>query len=700
MLETADKYLRSDAWPVGTELLLLNVPWDEGYRDVVAWESAEARDAWFDAQTSEVYRSNRFNYLWPNQPIAVPVPYSSAYRYNYVAVTNPAQPVDDEGPVRTYYYFITSVDYLSPQASNLTVQLDVMTTYGPTVELGRAFVERGHIAMANSKLTRATRYDYLTMPEGLDVGASYVATHKEYVNLMGDSSDGAYVIIVSSASLTADPGNVTEPNLETARGSSFDSFPNGCEVYAIEANRLQLFMQELSHRSWVAQCVIDLYLVPGALVDINDTSVNLFGGDFKLYNSVQSASAWLLQSQHVADVRISDSDMTPFVEEDTPEKMFCYPYTVVELTSFDGNPVMLKPESMPETMAMESFGTASPPHPRFYVFPQQYEAQYLLGGTSFDSRDVLGHEITVSLPLGSGLDNAVVLQNFPHVTIVNNNYQLYLASNANRLSYQYQSAGWQLDRANMQANVAYENQQQMAGLGLEQSNRMNQAYMENVDRSLVSGAVTGGAQGLVGLSTGSVHGVLGGITNVVNSAVEAQNNANLQSAQLANAWGTYGARSAVNDRNLSLAETVNRGDYQNRVAGINATVQDAALTAPSTIGQMAGEVLNWRNCLVGVMVTVKTITGASRRAVIDYFRRYGYAIHRWMEMGTVRRLLCMRHFAYWKVLETTVTAVYANESERQTIRGVFEKGVTLWDAPESIGTTDLSDNAPRSGYSY
>ena len=160
------------------------------------------------------------------------------------------------------------------------------------------------------------------------------------------------------------------------------------------------------------------------------------------------------------------------------------------------------------------------------------------------------------------------------------------------------------------------------------------------------------------------------------------------------------AAGSVADSNLALANGVNRGDYQNAIAGINATVQDAALTPPSTVGQAGGEGFNWKNGLVGITVTYKTLAGASKATVADYFRRYGYAVQRFLPLGSVRHMLCMSKFAYWKCKESNITCGKANETEREAMRGVIEKGVTLWESPSDIGNTALTDNQPLDGYSY
>ena len=56
----ANQYLRANVWPTGTRVQLMQVPWDSEYRDVVAWESPESRDAWFDAHINESWTEVNF----------------------------------------------------------------------------------------------------------------------------------------------------------------------------------------------------------------------------------------------------------------------------------------------------------------------------------------------------------------------------------------------------------------------------------------------------------------------------------------------------------------------------------------------------------------------------------------------------------------------------------------------------------------
>jgi len=62
--------------------------------------------------------------------------------------------------------------------------------------------------------------------------------------------------------------------------------------------------------------------------------------------------------------------------------------------------------------------------------------------------------------------------------------------------------------------------------------------------------------------------------------------------------------------------------------------------------------------------------------------------------------MAMTKFTYWKMSESYIKAAPMPESYKQVIRGIFEKGVTVWATPADIGNIDISDNAIIPGISY
>jgi hypothetical protein len=59
--------------------------------------------------------------------------------------------------------------------------------------------------------------------------------------------------------------------------------------------------------------------------------------------------------------------------------------------------------------------------------------------------------------------------------------------------------------------------------------------------------------------------------------------------------------------------------------------------------------------------------------------------------------MVMTRFTYWKLRETYITAAQCPETFKQAIRGIFEKGVTVWNNPADIGNIDIADNAIVAG---
>lgn len=742
----ATQVLTASVWPTGSTVRLLQVPWDSAYRDVVAWESKESRDAWFQNKSGAWYSSN-FQNIRPGKPVAVPVPYSSVYKYNYLTVTNPAQPVTDEGPERTYFYFITSVEYLSPQATRLTVQLDVMTTYAGDITFGRAYVESGHVAMANTNLKTVDGGKpknggmlnrYLDLPEGVDCGNTLTPCKRDYYNLlpMNDEGTDAYIIIISTADLESDAGSVANPNLVCATGQETDGLVSGCNVYAMERKNFSQFMTNISTAPWVAQCIISMYAFPKQLTVSNvveKTPVKIYQTEAFKMGSVFSRSA-AFSGDVWTSVNVYDALAAGLEDDADLTKLYSYPYSVIELSTLTGNPVYLKPQFLRgNKVALKAMANALMPFAKAAVFPGNYGS---------DNNDSSALTFTCSAMCYSGesyftsgdfLDTAVWVTDFPQFSIVNNSYLTYMASTAHTRAYQYESAGWQQSRGNLQASNAYvtamnsANATQQMGERSANAQRVNAANaytagMSNLGVNTTAGYLSAGTSSALGVAgglasgdaAGAVMGVASGLGGFISTRANqittetslgaARDASNVStSAALLNAAqaGDTTRQNAGLDYNTALA--INAGDYKNAVAGINATVQDAQLTPPSTSGQLGGNGFNWANGYVGVCVTFKTITGAARRAVADYFRRYGYAVKRFIDLGTVRDMLCMTHFAYWRVLESNITCAGANETEREAMRGIIEKGVTLWDAPESIGTVDVRDNHVRTdgkSYSY
>lgn len=148
-------------WVEGTRVRLYSVDWD-GERDAPYWETADARDAWFDAQTPVGGVTLETTARADHGTVRIPVPYDVCATANYMRVTMPAYPVANESDtgLRDWYYYIEDINYLSPSATEITLTPDWWTTCVGRVTVRRVRLAQGHWAVDNS----ATPSEYCESP--------------------------------------------------------------------------------------------------------------------------------------------------------------------------------------------------------------------------------------------------------------------------------------------------------------------------------------------------------------------------------------------------------------------------------------------------------------------------------------------------------------------------------------------------------
>lgn len=686
--------ITSDWWPAGSRVKLMRVNWDSSYRDVVIFDSVDDRNAYFDGLSDYFsYTVENMSYLKPSQAIKVPIPYSTAYTYNYVEVINPRSPKYEETRL---YYFISRADYVAPSTTLLTLQLDVMMSYQGKCYLGSCFIERGHVAMANVEYRYAiengmhpyAQRRYLDVPEGLDVGSDYVTVDSECFSLSED--DGYYVIIMSTADLTADPGSINAPNLVTARGSNVAGIPSGCNVYAMDAENWTAWLGHMSKYPWVTQCIIAAYSFPKRFVTATH-QVSLDG--YKAYEIDNTQSMTIDPSTgklgEVSDIfsRIKSKIDAP-VKHD---KFTVFPYSLLEITANTGTSILLKPQYLElDSLTLAVFCCALYPFAKIGIIPWNYGGRGTgEGAHSYVAAwsDFYGVERTTSLPMNEALSNTLWLSNFPMFSIVNNSYLTYMASTAYSRAYSYEAAGWQLARTNMATQLSYEQAQ-----GAMATSQANQALSNNLNRlqmgvNLGAGLVGAGGQ----LLSGNIGGAAAGAANALLGAAMGQASYDTQNRQFNN---NISQAQYVASSNRQLAQQAASGDYEMAIKSINSAVQDAALTPPSQVGQMGGDVIAQANGFYNVVVNFKTITRGPQNRIADFWSRYGYQVNEFVQgaFRPLKQLKVMTRFSYWKMRECYLQSPKATEEELLTIKGILERGVTIWNSPAMIGIPSLDFN--------
>lgn len=698
-------------WPKDTRVSLVNVPWNNDYRDIVSFPTPTGvtLDQYIDSIENAGIVIDQMSYVKPMEAVRIPTAFNKVNKYNYLRATNPLQPISGGDVVKNYYYFITGVTYLAPNTTEITLQLDVWQTFGSSITFGNCYIERGHIGIANENAFDNYGRDYLTVPEGLDTGSEYQVIAKRNERIIETNysvdADVATILAVSAVDLNEDPGDATAPILKSAKGSSFQNISSGATMYVWESHFVfGAFLEIYQDKPWVTQGILSITMIP---------NIKRYYPDFVFSNTFSE------ENPSGSDLAPSGIPLSPkysmFDDWRTSEEIWNHipakywhlkkfltsPYMFIEMTTFTGNPVLIKPEIWTDNDAtIIERAALVPPNQRVTFHPYRYNAHPDAG---VDDKVPGGAFQWGGDDNGDFLDIGTAIANFPTLPIVNNGAIGYLASNVNTLAYQGQAADWSQTKALRGNQVSYDqassgitNASAQTGIGVgadaAQTDLRNltqtQQGMLSAGAGIVSGAVSNGVAGAAG---GAGSALAGGINNAI--AVNAANQSfgiRAGAAYDSNAANRQNA-TFIRDTNKDLGDFAAKGDYENQIAGIQAKVRDANLIQPNVSGQFGGEMMNLINHTAVLSLRFKMIDLASIISIGDYWLRYGYAVQRFATITTLR---VMEKFSYWKVKELYITSGQLPENFKQSIRGIFEKGVTVWHDPNYIGNTDLGDNAP------
>lgn len=694
---TFGKDFNYNLWTADTEITLCNVPWNPDYRDVVRFNTPSGIDDYIDSMpNNSKIRLTKLTYLRPNEPVKIATPFNTASRYNYLRVTNPIQPVTGDRE-KVYYYFITAVNYISPQNTELVLQLDVWQTYNFDVQFGKCYLERGHMGIANENQNDDWGRKFLTVPEGLDLGNDYVVTRTDQISLGQvrtsnvDATDFGVAVVSAYDMSIPDFGTVDAPVLATARGGLADGMPSGANIYLYQNKHSFLNdMAFLSNKPWVSKSIIAIFLIPNPT-----TFFPNIDWDDKVNPQMNAVNYPTVPSKTKVDtfmgtgVNFRQQIILPG-EYLHLRKLRTFPYSFIEVSNYTGNSLIIKPENVPADTLRFATQMVVNGAPIVKTYPIGYGAGYLVPDAA--NSDIYG----LFKDDGEFYNNSLTITNMATVATVSDSYLSFLASNRNQLAFSNQSADWSQQKALLGNQLSYD----QASMGINTSQSLNDISVNQMTRSTEianQGAMISGGMSVVGSAMSrDVGGVAMSAANTALNIHQANQNlsnnvsASRQSNAVANRQAAYNR-----DTNRDYADFVTRGDYSNELAAINARVQDAKLSQPAVHGNAGGDSYTLARYVMGFDVKIKTINSGTMRIIGDYWLRYGYAVNRFVNMPSNYR--CMQKFTYWKVKETSVSSSTCPQVFRDTIRGIFEKGVTVYGNPSDIHNLPLYDNQPLSG---
>ena len=695
------------AWDsVYSELTLCNVPWDNSYRDVAWFDSYNDLNSYLESGSH--WKGVDFEYLKPNDPVIIDMPLNRASLYNYVHVKNTAPGSIGDAP-RDLYYFIIGVNWKAPHSTELVLQLDAWQTWIRNMRFGRCFLKQGHWGFKTQYSTNAQiRQRYLSTAEGMDTGSEYqirkTRRHGLASSVEGGTGTGLgqtpAITVISNVELDIDGGTVESPKFTSARGGSMEGLPTASSIYIFaNATLFQQAIGALSDKPWMTQGIVSITAMPK--IDMETASTSVGGVTCQKVLNVGTIKHQIVDMNALRTQANNTSALfgTRYAQLD---KFRNYPYSLIELTTNEGQPLILKPELWGDDWKVVILSHMLPPNQRIAILPYRYNSRT-------DDADLLSSDANLVSDASEWLDMATFISNFPQFTVLNNGAIAYLANNANSLAYQQQQNDWSQSKALAsnqlgydQASNSIDTSTQLANLAMNtataQTNLSNdvatQKTVINGISSVAGGTLSGAAGGLPGMAAGALGGLanaaMGGIDTAINVNAANQglaiSNANIQQQ---NSIGSSNA-SYNRDTNKTYADWAARGDYQSAQAAYNAKIQDSKMIQPSTVGQLGGNAFNMAKYMMGFDLKLKTIPPSAIQAIGEYWLNYGYAWNEWINIPS--NFQVMTYFTYWKLSETFIRSSTAPEHMKQTIRGILESGVRVWGDADNIGLIDPANN--------
>lgn len=121
----------------------------------------------------------------------------------------------------------------------------------------------------------------------------------------------------------------------------------------------------------------------------------------------------------------------------------------------------------------------------------------------------------------------------------------------------------------------------------------------------------------------------------------------------------------------------------------NASWRDMLNHPAQPVGAYGGDNIRQATGLDTMTIKIVTEDNGAIAAAGDYMLRYGIASNKLYNKPT---LTTCKHYTYWQTADIWTICPLAQNDQLQTIRDIFNTGVTIWNRPEEVGGDFVHDN--------
>lgn len=317
---------------------------------------------------------------------------SEARVWDYLYFTNPQDN-------KTYYYFITKVDYVSDTVVKLFLEMDVLQTYLFNWDLRPCFVER--------MTAPSDEIGENTVDEGLEVGALMEMNKVDLTELQDLSLLALSSVDLRNIEIDYEKRPYEISFIQDAFSFTVGEVFSGLGVFQCKNTTLiDGFFDALSRKGVIDQ-IISLWLYPKALIEATETDSEELAGFFETVESdVTKDVTFNAPSNYLADGYMPRN-----------KKLLTYPYRFFHISNNNGGHADYRLERFTDgTLSFELQGS---------IFPD--------GGVKIVPKNYNG--------VGFNHEYSLTLSGFPTCAWNSDTYKIWLAQNQNQHQMNYITGG-------------------------------------------------------------------------------------------------------------------------------------------------------------------------------------------------------------------------------------------------------------------
>lgn len=342
------------------KLSLVRTNLETDYKNTFTFSNLAAQTAYFDGLTSEIIAATDYSYMRKDGKIRVAIPVDNIINYNYLFYANTGF------SNKRYYCFITRMEYVNENCTDLYIQTDVFQTWYFELTWNRCFVEREHVS--NDAI------GVHTFPEDLETG-EYV-NHDDKVNF-GIGNCHA-VVCVSEDPFHQD---TNYPN------QLINNVPTGLHYFLVKdwvGNSVSFigYIVDWAAKKSDLSLINSIYMVPDSMTDYNNISSDQSAPKHWSYalpdGGLNNAAYYKLPEFITGSFDMGTTTITkPYNNIDgyVPKnnKLFCWPYNFLMVDNNAGSAYEYRYENFSTTTCVFSTTGTISPGCSIKTIPKNYE---------------------------------------------------------------------------------------------------------------------------------------------------------------------------------------------------------------------------------------------------------------------------------------------------------------------------------------